>query len=351
MSDGPPSISAATSGTGDSYDNRSNSEVRVTAAGLSFVRTPEECFAGLVDFDYEPRYVEVAGLRMAYVADDGRPDHDPAGPDHGNAGPSVGGSTILLLHGEPTWSYLYRRMIPVLVAAGHRVIAPDLIGFGRSDKPTERSVYSYAGHVAWLRSFLDALEPELELAGGPLHMFGQDWGGLIGLRLAAQDPDRFDRLILANTTLPEGQSPGAGFEFWLQFSQEIDFLDCGRLVANTAATDLSEAVQDAYRAPFPSEVHMAGARQFPVLVPISLDDPAVEANRAAWEVLEQWTKPVLTLWAPGDPVLGNMQSLFTERIPGAQGQPHALFEPAGHFIQEDQGPAVAAAMASWLADS
>ncbi len=297
------------------------------------MRTPEERFAGIDDYPYEPRYVDIDGLRMAYVL----AEPDGAGSDS---------ATILLLHGEPTWGYLYRKMIPPLVGSGCRVLVPDLIGFGRSDKPVERSAYTYAGHVTWMRKFLAATASGR--GAGPLHLFGQDWGGLIGLRLAAENPELVDRLILANTGLPEGQSPGAGFEFWLQFSQEVEYLDCGRLVDNATANELSEAAQEAYRAPFPSEQFMAGARHFPVLVPISPDDPAVPANRAAWHVLEKWTKPVLTLWAPDDPVLGGGQAAISERIPGAAGQPHAQLRPASHFIQEDQGPALAEAIISWL---
>ena len=304
-----------------------------TAGGVAYVRTPEERFAGIDDYPYEPRYVDIDGLRMAYVM----AEPDGAGDDT---------ATILLLHGEPTWGYLYRKMIPPLVAGGCRVLVPDLIGFGRSDKPVERSAYTYAGHVSWMTQFLAATAAER--GAGPLHLFGQDWGGLIGLRVAAENPDLVDRLILANTGLPEGQSPGAGFEFWLQFSQEVEYLDCGRLVDNATATELSEAAQEAYRAPFPDEAYMAGARHFPMLVPISPDDPAVPANRAAWKVLEQWTKPVLTLWAPDDPVLGGGQAAISERIPGAAGQPHDQFRPASHFIQEDQGPALAEAIVTWL---
>ncbi len=309
-------------------------EILTTADGTAFVRTPEERFADLADFDYEPRYVTVDGLRTAYVT---------AGPDPSDSATA----TILLLHGEPTWGYLYRKMIPALADAGHRVIVPDLIGFGRSDKPVERAAYTYAGHVEWMRVFLEATAAER--GSGPLHLFGQDWGGLIGLRLAAENPDLFDGLILANTALPVGDSPGAGFDFWRQFSQDVPFMDCGRLVDNATANAMSEAAIDAYRAPFPDESHMAGARQFPLLVPVSPDDPAVPANRAAWKVLERWTKPVLTLWAPDDPVLGGLQSLITERVPGAAGQPHDQFKPAGHFIQEDQGPALAEAINTWLA--
>ena len=310
-------------------------EILTTAGGIAHVRTPEECFDAIADYPYEPRYASVDGLRMAYVV---------AGPD--GSGDST--ATLLLLHGEPTWGYLYRKMIPVLVAAGHRVLVPDLIGFGRSDKPVERAAYTYAGHVEWMRSFLEATATER--ADGPLHLFGQDWGGLIGLRLAAEHPDLFDRLILANTALPVGESPGAGFDFWRQFSQDVPYLDCGRLVDNATATELSEAAVEAYRAPFPDESHMAGARQFPLLVPATPDDPAVPANLAAWEVLARWTKPVLTLWAPGDPVLGGLQPYIVERIPGAASQPHAQFEPASHFIQEDQGPALADAIVAWLAE-
>lgn len=309
-------------------------ETRTTPNGVTFVRTPDEQFDSIEDFPYEPRYADVDGLRMAYVAE---------GPENTDASTA----TILLLHGEPTWGYLYRKMMPVLVAAGHRVLVPDLIGFGRSDKPVERSAYTYASHVEWMRRFLES--DDIYRSDGPLHLFGQDWGGLIGLRLAAEHPNMFERLILANTALPSGESPGAGFEFWRKFSQEVEFLDCGRLVDNTVATPLSQSTKDAYRAPFPDERYLAGARQFPLLVPISPDDPAVPANQSAWKVLEQWTKPVLTLWAPGDPVLGGLQFALAERIPGAADQPHAQFEPAGHFIQEDQGPAVAAAMVDWLA--
>ncbi|MDE0612784.1 MAG: haloalkane dehalogenase [bacterium] len=300
---------------------------------MAFVRTPEERFGGIDDYPYEPRYVDIDGLRMAYVL----AEPEGAGDDT---------ATILLLHGEPTWGYLYRKMIPPLVAGGCRVLVPDLIGFGRSDKPVERSAYTYEGHVEWMRQFLAATAAER--SAGPLHLFGQDWGGLIGLRVAAENPDLIDRLILANTGLPEGQSPGAGFEFWLQFSQEVEYLDCGRLVDNATANELSEAAQEAYRAPFPDEAYMAGARHFPMLVPISPEDPAVPANRTAWQVLEQWTKPVLTLWAPDDPVLGGGQAAISERIPGAAGQPHDQFRPASHFIQEDQGPALAEAIVTWL---
>ena len=270
-----------------------------TEGGIEYLRTSETRFASVDDFPYEPHYVEIDGMRMAY----------------------------------------------------YRVLIPDLIGFGRSDKPTERSSYTYAGHVEWMRQFVREFNDARGLADQPLHFFGQDWGGLIGLRLAAENPDFFERLVLANTGLPVGQSLGPGFDFWLELSQTLDFIDCGRLVDNTSAFDLDASVKAAYNAPFPDETSMAGARQFPPLVPITLDNPAVVANLAAWQVLEQWTKPVLTLWAPGDPVLGSLQASFVDRIPGASGQPHQQFEPGGHFVQEEHGPALAQAMVAWLSDA
>ena len=273
------------------------------------------------------RAVDVDGLRMAYI-DEGPRD----------------GRTILLVHGEPTWGYLYRRMVPTLLAAGYRTVVPDLIGFGRSDKPTERSSYTYAGHVAWLTAFVQTLD----LAD--IVLFCQDWGGLLGLRVAAEQRERFDRLVIANTFLPDGAPASEGFMQWQQASQAMTFMDCGALMQRaTAARTLTDAEVEAYRAPFPDEEHMAGARQFPLLVPIGPDDPAVPANRAAWGVLEAWHDPVLTLWAPGDPVLGGYQDVFVRRIPGAAGQPHQTFAPAGHFIQDDCGEQLAAAIVDWLA--
>lgn len=293
---------------------------------VPFVRTPEERFADLPDFPFAPRYVEVDGLRMAYV----------------DEGSGTTGS-ILLLHGEPTWSYLYRRMIPILVDAGFRVVAPDLIGFGRSDKPTERSAYTYARHVEWLWSFVE----QVDLAGTAV--FVQDWGGLLGLRMIAEHPDHFGRVVVANTALPEGGPMGDGFAMWQQVSQAMDPMDCGALLQRAVqARQLTDAEADAYRAPFPDETHLAGARQFPLLVPTTPDDPAVPANQAAWRVWETWTDPVLTLWCPGDIVLGHLQHEFVERIPGCAGQPHRTFEPGGHFIQDDHGEEVAAAVIAWL---
>ncbi|MDH3680548.1 MAG: haloalkane dehalogenase [Acidimicrobiia bacterium] len=293
---------------------------------MVFVRTPDERFAAIPDFPYEPVYVEVDGLRMAYV----------------DVGPATG-SVVLLLHGEPTWGFLYRRMIPPLVEAGFRCLVPDLIGFGRSDKPVDRSIYTYARHVAWMKEFLDAIElPSATL-------FAQDWGGLIGLRVAAEEPDRFHRIAIGNTGLPVGKSIGDGFDGWLHASQTMDFMDAGRMLQRaTQARELTEGEMDAYRAPFPDETYMAGARQFPTLVPITPDHGGVAENLAAWEVLDRWDKPFLTLWCPGDPVLGRLHHEFIERVPGAADQPHQEFEPGGHFLQDDRGEDVAAALIDWM---
>ena len=301
-------------------------ETSLTGDGIEFVRTPDDRFDGLVDFPFEPRYVDIDGLRMAYV-DEGPRD----------------GAVVLLLHGEPTWSYLYRRMIPPLVAAGYRCVAPDLIGFGRSDKPTARSAYSYSGHVAWMTAFLDAVDlPTATL-------FGQDWGGLIGLRVAAEHPDRFGRIAIGNTGLPVGESIGDGFDFWLDLSQTMDFMDAGALLQQSMQSrELTEAEMDGYRAPFPDETFMAGAREFPCLVPITPEHGSVAENVAAWDVLEAWDKPFLTLWCPGDFVLGALGQEFIDRVPGATGQPHQRFEPGGHFLQDDRGEDVVAALIAWL---
>jgi haloalkane dehalogenase len=297
-----------------------------TPAGTEFLRTPDERFAHLPDFPYEPEYVNIDGLRMAYI----------------DEGPSDG-RVVLLMHGEPTWSYLYRRMIPPLVAAGFRCVAPDLIGFGRSDKPVDRSVHTYNGHVAWMHAFIEAI-------GLPTAtLFAQDWGGLIGLRVVAESPDRFDRVAIGNTGLPVGESLGPGFDMWLHASQNMDFMDSGALLQRaTAARELTEGEMDAYRAPFPDEAHMAGAREFPTLVCITPEHDGVAENLAAWAVFDRWDKPFITLWCPGDPVLGQLHHEFIERIPGAQGQPHQEFAPGGHFVQDDRGEDIAAALIDWI---
>jgi haloalkane dehalogenase len=296
-----------------------------SSGGVEFVRTPDERFAQLPDFPYPPTYVDIDGLRMAYV-DVGPPDATP----------------VLLLHGEPTWSFLYRRMIPPLVDAGFRCVAPDLIGFGRSDKPVDQEAYTYAAHIAWMEAFLDAI------ALPPAALFAQDWGGLIGLRVATNSPARFDRVAIGNTGLPVGRSLGEGFDRWLETSQTMEFMDAGAMLQfATRARELTEAEMDGYRAPFPSELFMAGARRFPTLVPITPEHDGVAENLAAWEILDHWEKPLLTLWCPEDPVLGQLHHEFIERVPGAADQPHQEFRPGGHFLQDDRGEDVAAALVEW----
>ncbi len=280
---------------------------------MRVLRTPDARFLGLPDYPFAPRYGEVDGLRMHYV-EVGPPEAPP----------------ILLLHGEPSWSFLYRHMIARLAAAGQRVIAPDLIGFGRSDKPADPSDYSYARHVAWMKAFITALD---------LHavtLFCQDWGGLIGLRLAAENPDRFARIIAANTGLPTGHERlSEAFASWQKESQTLPEFRVGRIVAGACDRKLSAAEIAAYDAPFPDESYKAGARRFPLLVPTSPNDPASAANQAAWRVLEQWQKPFLTLFSDHDPFTRGADRPFRERIPGAAQMPHASILNAGHFLQED----------------
>jgi haloalkane dehalogenase len=299
---------------------------------MNVLRTPDERFAVLPDFPYPPVYVTFDGedgeaLRVA-VVDEGPSD----------------GEVVLLLHGEPSWSFLYRSMIPVLTAAGLRVVAPDLVGFGRSDKPADRADYSYARHVEWMRQ---ALFDGLGLTG--ITLVGQDWGGLIGLRLVAEHPDRFERVVAANTFLPTGdRSPGEAFLRWQRFARESPRFEAGWVVAGATATELPPDVVAAYDAPFPDDTFLAGARAFPELVPTSSDDPAAPANRAAWEVLERWEKPFLTVFSDGDPITAGGDRAFQQRVPGAQGMPH-LTLPGGHFLQEDAGPELARAVVDLVA--
>src|SRR5438445_290954 len=207
------------------------------------------------------------------------------------------GPPVLLLHGEPSWSYLYRKMIPALAAAGLRAVAPDLVGFGRSDKPAARQDYTYQRHVDWMAGMVGALDLR------DVTMVGQDWGGLIGLRLVADDPDRYARVVAANTFLPTGDiPPGEAFQAWKTFSQDVPEFPVGRIVNGGCVADLAPEVIAAYDAPFPDESYKEGARQFPVLVPVTPDDPASEANRRAWDVRRAWTKPFLTAFSDSDPI-------------------------------------------------
>jgi haloalkane dehalogenase len=303
---------------------------------MEIVRTPEERFVDLPGYPFEPRYTEVArgdgsGATMRM--------------HHLDEGPADATETILLLHGEPSWSFLYRTMIPVLVDAGHRCIAPDLVGFGRSDKPAARTDYTYARHVEWLR---ELLFDHLDLRD--ITLVCQDWGGLLGLRLVGEHEDRFARVVAANTFLPTGDShPGDAFLSWQRFSQEVPEFPTGMIVNGGCTTDLAPDVIAAYDAPFPDESFKEGARQFPLLVPTSPDDPASEANRAAWQTLGAFTKPFLCAFSDGDPITKGADRALLERVPGTAGQPHTTIVGGGHFLQEDQGPALAEVVASFVA--
>ena len=252
---------------------------------------------------------------------------------------------VLMLHGEPTWSFLYRRMIPILTAAGHRVICPDLVGFGRSDKPTRPADHTYARHVEWMRALVfDALDLR------NVTLVAQDWGGLIGLRLAAEHPERFARLVVANTGLPTGDFPMP--EVWWQFRNTIqsepaitvsDFVQWG------SARPVSDAVRAGYDAPFPDDSYCAGPRAMPGLVPTSPDDPATPANRAAWAALCASETPMLVAFSDGDPITGAMAPIFQSQMRGAQGIDHPTIRNAGHFLQEDAGEDLANAIVEFLA--
>ncbi|HET7690591.1 MAG TPA: haloalkane dehalogenase [Nocardioidaceae bacterium] len=296
---------------------------------MEVLRTPDSRFENLAGYPFEPHYLEVVApgtpaLRMHYV-DEGPREADP----------------VVLLHGEPTWSYLYREMIPPLVEAGRRVLAPDLIGFGRSDKPTALGDYTYQRHVDWVKAWLEALD---------LHnitLFVQDWGSLIGLRIAAEQGDRIARVMVSNGFLPTAQhgTPPA-FRIWRAFAKHSPVLPSGRLVQRGTVNAVPKAVQAGYDAPYPSKKYQAGARAFPQLVPTEPDDPAVPANRAAWEKLGTWEKPFLCVFGRNDPILGKADRRLIEHVPGAQGQPHDRIR-GGHFVQEDCGPELAARILAW----
>ncbi|WP_420583849.1 haloalkane dehalogenase [Ruegeria sp.] len=287
---------------------------------MKVLRTPDERFQGLADFAFDPHYVQIddtegGKLRVHYV-DEGPKDADP----------------VLMMHGEPSWSYLYRHMIAGFVAKGHRAVAPDLVGFGRSDKPIERSDYTYERHVAWMGAWLKAVDLR------NITLFCQDWGGLIGLRLWAEMPDRFARIVVSNTALPTGDQPlGAAFENWRKFSQEVPVFPAGGILKGGTVSSLSDEVIAAYDAPFPDESYKAGARKFPMLVPSTPDDPASEPNRQAWKVIGGLNTPVLTAFGADDMVMKGVEAVFQKNCPGAEGQPHVILPKAGHFLQEDVG--------------
>jgi haloalkane dehalogenase len=299
---------------------------------MKVLRTPDARFEELPGFSYEPHYVEVddtdgGQLRIHYV-DVGPPD----------------GETVLLLHGEPTWSYMFRTMIPVLVAAGLRAVAPDLVGFGRSDKPAETGDYTYERHVRWTESFVE----RVGLEGATVT--GQDWGGIIGLQLAVRHPDRFTRIVASNHGFPTGDRPPTdAFLAWLDYSQQVDPFPVGQIVTNACAMPLAPEVVAAYEAPYPDESYKAGARIFPVLVPIRPDDPAAPGARRALELLKAWERPFLTAFSDGDPVTAGADAMFQVTVPGAKGQTHAVIAGGGHNLHEDAGPELGRVVAEFIA--
>lgn len=290
------------------------------------LRTPDDCFEKLADFPFQPHYIEVDGYRIHYL-DEGASDAAP----------------ILLMHGEPSWCYLYRKMIPILVNAGYRCLAPDLIGFGRSDKLASRDDYSYQFHVDVMNGFLR----KLNLNNATL--FGQDWGGLIGLRVLADNPENFSRLIVANTGMPTGDhQPSEGFLKWKHYAETVENFHVGGIIKGGCVSPLSVETIAAYDAPFPSDAYKEGARIFPKLVPITSDNPASEANRKAWGVLQQWGGSVLTLFSDQDAVTAGGEKPFQKLMIGAKDQPHEIIHGGGHFLQEDKGEEIAQQMVAWL---
>lgn len=293
---------------------------------MTFLRTPEDRFANLPGFPFEPRYVELGGARVHHV-------------DEGEGDP------VLCLHGEPSWSYLYRKMIPIL-AARHRVLAPDFIGFGRSDKYADRSDYSFQMHRDTLVAFLDALKLER------ITLVVQDWGGLIGLRVAAELPERFVRLVIMNTFLPCGIEPmPESFLRWREFARKNPDLPVGQVIrmGTTTGAALPPEVAAAYDAPFPDASYKAGAAAFPLLVPITKYDPGAAEMLKAREVFARWDKPALVMFSDGDPIMKGGDRFFRALIPTAKDQPEIVIRDAGHFLQEDKGEEIAGHILNFIA--
>ena len=299
---------------------------------MQVLRTPDDRFAGLPDYPFEPHYVDVtsrdgATVRMHYL----------------DEGPRDAAEVVVLLHGEPTWSYLYRHRIGVFTSAGHRVLVPDLIGFGKSDKPAEASDYTYERHTDWVTSWWDQLDLP------PVTMFVQDWGSLIGLRIAGLEPERFARICVGNGFLPTADRPmPAAFRLWRSFARFTPVFPSGRIVQVGTTTKRSKAELKAYDAPYPSSRYQAGARRFPALVPTDPENVAVPTNREAWAGLGRFDKPFLTLFGAGDPILGKADRPLQKHVPGAEGQPHDRVR-GGHFVQEDAGVEIAERMVAWMA--
>ncbi len=299
---------------------------------MEILRTPDECFADLEGWPYAPRYCEIrdeadgTALRLHHI-DEGPRDADP----------------ILLMHGNPTWSYLYRRMIPPLLAAGHRVVAVDLVGNGRSDKPARKADYTLARHFQWMNAWLRAMDLQ------HITLFCQDWGGTIGLAMVAEQPQRFDRVVASNTGVPEGKGESEFMKMWVNLMRNATTFPLAQMLPQGMAHKLTPGELAAYQAPFPSDAYMAGIIAFPLLIAVQPDNPGVPLNRKVWEGLERYQKPFLTLWGKLDPVSRGMDREMQRRIPGTQGQPHHRFEGAHHFIQEDVPGELAARVLEFVA--
>lgn len=303
-------------------------------------RTPDSRFENIPGYDFEPNYQYIDGYRIHYV-DEGPTD----------------APVVLLLHGEPSWSYLYRKMIPVFVEAGYRTIAPDLLGFGKSDKPADRADYSYAGQVNIITQLIN------DMGLSDISAFFQDWGGLIGLRVVAENPDLFIQVAIGNTTLPAGPGDdglilgqefssinpdvrleeGDGFPQWLQYSQQVPELNASYLLQWGTVSTLEDSVLNAYDAPFPDSRYKAGIRVMPTLV-----QSQNATNREAWSVFAAWDKPFLTTFSDSDPILGEAYPPFQQNVPGAQSQPHTTITSAGHFLQEEKGEELANYLVNWF---
>jgi len=289
---------------------------------MDILRTPDERFENLPGYNYDPHYVEVNGLRMHYI-DEG--DGDP----------------VLCLHGEPSWCYLYRKMVPKL-AEGSRVVCPDLFGFGRSDKPAAKDDYTYELHYNALQTFIESVD--LQRAT----LVCQDWGGLLGLPLAVDNPDRFIRLVIMNTGLPAGEPMGEAFMQWREISSKMTDMPVGNILQGGTVSDLPQDVIDAYNAPFPDGSYKAGAHVFPLLVPVSQDDPAVPYMKRARQRLKEWTKPALVMFSDSDPITAGGDAYFRATIPSAKDEPEITIQDAGHFLQEDKGEEIARHIAEFI---
>ncbi len=294
---------------------------------MKVFRTPEARFADLPGYPFRPNHLLLDdGLRMHYV-------------DEGSAA----APPVLMLHGEPSWSYLYRKMIPLFAQAGYRALAPDLVGFGKSDKPLEPELFSYQAHVDWLTQWIVKMDLR------DITLVCQDWGALLGLRVATEQPERFARIVVANGFMPTGdRKPPLAFKLWRAFALHSPWFPISGVIRSGCARKPSDEELAAYDAPFATDASKTAARRFPALVPTTPDDPATPANRRAWEALGQWQKPFLTIFGAQDKITRGAYRVLQKQVPGAQGQPHEMLEGVGHFIQEDAGEALAGKILQWM---